>query len=115
MPAADSLSDVEAVSRAQNGDHGAFQVLVERYQGRAYRMASRVLRNEEAAKDAVQEAFIKAYGSLAKFEGRAKFYTWFYRLVLNQCLDMKRKDKPERFADFTDPATGAIKAVIEVA
>jgi RNA polymerase sigma-70 factor (ECF subfamily) len=63
-------------------------------------MASRVLRNEETAKDAVQEAFIKAYASLSKFEGRAKFYTWFYRLVLNQCLDMKRKDRPERFADF---------------
>lgn len=96
------MSDIEAVARAQEGDHSAFQILVERYQGRAYRMASRVLRNEETAKDAVQEAFIKAYGSLSKFEGRSKFYTWFYRLVMNQCLDMKRKDRPERFADFDE-------------
>ncbi len=96
------LSDADAVAEAQAGDQRAFQILVERYQGRAYRMATRVLRNEESAKDAVQEAFIKAYRSLGKFEGRAKFYTWFYRLLLNQCLDMKRKDRPERFADFED-------------
>lgn len=98
----DGLSDAEVVSRVRSGETDAFRLLVERYQARALGLARRVLRDDDAAKDAVQEAFLKAYRSLAKFEGRAKFYTWFYRLVLNQCLDMKRRAKPERFAEFED-------------
>jgi RNA polymerase sigma-70 factor (ECF subfamily) len=98
----DGLSDAEVVSRVLSGDSDAFRLLVERYQARALGLARRVLRDDDAARDAVQEAFLKAYRSLAKFEGRAKFYTWFYRLVLNQCLDMKRRAKPERFAEFED-------------
>ncbi|NNL86651.1 MAG: sigma-70 family RNA polymerase sigma factor [Myxococcales bacterium] len=96
------MSDAEVVSRVRSGETDAFRLLVERYQARALGLARRVLRDDDAAKDAVQEAFLKAYRSLAKFEGRAKFYTWFYRLVLNQCLDMKRRAKPERFAEFED-------------
>ena len=83
----------EAMRRARAGDHEAFRVLVERYQGRAYRLALRVLRDEEAARDAVQEAFVKAYTSLARFEGRSSFFTWLYRLVMNQCLDMRRRER----------------------
>ncbi len=94
--------DAEAVRRARQGDHEAFRVLVERYQGRAYRLASRVLRNEELARDAVQEAFLKAYSSLARFEGRSGFYTWLYRLVMNQCLDMLRRDRSDRHVDWED-------------
>ena len=71
-------------------------MLVERYQGRAYRLALRVLRDEEAARDAVQEAFVKAYTALARFEGRSSFFTWLYRLVMNQCLDARRRDKSGR-------------------
>jgi RNA polymerase sigma-70 factor (ECF subfamily) len=71
-------------------------VLVERYQGRLYRMALRVLRDEEAARDAVQEGFLKAYASLARFEERSSFYTWLYRLVMNQCIDMRRRERADR-------------------
>ncbi len=95
-------SDAEVVRRVRAGESDAFRVLVDRYQGRALGLARRVLRDEDAARDAVQEAFLKAYRSLGKFEGRAKFYTWFYRLVMNQCLDMKRRARPERFAEFED-------------
>ena len=98
----DGLSDAEVVLRVRSGESDVFRLLVERYQARALGLARRVLRDDDAARDAVQEAFLKAYRSLAKFEGRAKFYTWFYRLVLNQCLDMKRRAKPERFAEFED-------------
>lgn len=77
-------------------------MLVERYQGRAQRLALRVLRNEEAARDAVQEAFLKAYASLGRFEERAGFYTWFYRLVMNQCIDMRRREHAERRVEWED-------------
>lgn len=86
------LTDVEAVARARKGDHEAFRVLVERYQSRVLRLAVRILRDEEQARDAVQEVFIKVYGALGKFEGRSGFYTWLYRLAFNQCLDMRRRD-----------------------
>jgi len=101
-----SPPDEEVVARAQRGDHEAFRVLVERYQGRAYGLALRILRDEEKARDAVQDAFIKVYGSLRRFEGRSSFYTWLYRLVFNQCLDHKRKDKSGRHVEWEDERHG---------
>ena len=83
----------EIVARARGGDHEAFRTLVERYQGRAYRLALRVLGDEEQARDVVQEAFLKAYSALDRFEGRSRFYTWLYRLVFNLCIDAKRRDR----------------------
>jgi RNA polymerase sigma-70 factor (ECF subfamily) len=68
---------------------------VERYQGRAFGLALRVLRDEEQARDVVQDAFLKAYGSLGRFEGRSGFYTWLYRIVMNLCLDRKRRERSE--------------------
>jgi RNA polymerase sigma-70 factor (ECF subfamily) len=95
-------TDLEAVARATQGDHEAFRVLVERYQGRAYRLALRVMRDEEQAKDVVQEAFLKAYRSLDRFEGRSSFYTWFYRVVMNLCLDQKRRQPPGRQVEWDE-------------
>ena len=54
---------------------------------RAHRLALRVLRDEEQARDAVQDAFLKVYSNLARFEKRSSFFTWLYRLVKNVCLD----------------------------
>jgi len=96
------LPDVDAVARARRGDHEAFRVLVERYQGRVYRLALRILRDPEAARDAVQEGFLKAYGALDRFEGRSGFYTWLYRLVFNLCIDMKRRDRSGRHVEWDD-------------
>lgn len=98
----DGPSDLEVIQRVRNGEREAFRLLVERYQGRAYRLALRVLRDEEAARDAVQDAFVKAYSALARFEGRSSFFTWLYRLVMNQCLDAKRRDKSGREVAFEE-------------
>jgi len=95
-------SDLEVIQRVRNGESEAFRLLVERYQGRAYRLALRVLRDEESAKDAVQDAFMKAYSALGRFEGRSSFFTWFYRLVMNQCLDARRRDKSGRQVAFEE-------------
>ena len=95
-------SDEDAIRRAQAGDPDAYRVLVERYQGRAFRLALRVLKDEDAAQDAVQEAFLKAWNALPKFEGRARFFTWLYRLVMNQCLDQKRRDKSDRHTAYEE-------------
>jgi RNA polymerase sigma-70 factor (ECF subfamily) len=104
---APGAADAELVDKARAGDHQAFRVLVERYQGRVYGMALRVLRNDDAARDAVQDGFLKAYGALDRFEGRSSFYTWLYRIVMNQCLDRKRRDRSDREVEWNDEvATG---------
>jgi RNA polymerase sigma-70 factor (ECF subfamily) len=97
------------IQRVRNGDNEAFRLLVERYQGRAHRLALRVLRDEEAARDAVQDAFVKAYSALDRFEGRSSFFTWFYRLVMNQCLDARRRDKSRRQVAFEEGSDHALE------
>ena len=65
----------------------------------------------QQAKDAVQDAFLKVYRSLDRFEGRAGFYTWLYRIVMNQCLDRKRRDKSDREVEWNDEfAAGVLNA-----
>ncbi len=108
VPSRESLTDEEAVSRARNGDHQAFRVLVERWERRAHGLALRLLRNEEAARDAVQDAFVRVYAALPRFEGRSSFGTWLHRVVFNLCLDAKRRDRSARevaFDEATTPAT----------
>jgi RNA polymerase sigma-70 factor (ECF subfamily) len=77
-------------------------VLVERHQGRVYRLALRILRDEERARDAAQDAFLKAYRGLAGFEGRSSFYTWLYRLTFNLCIDLRRRDRSAREIEFDE-------------
>ena len=85
------LSDAEVVDKVRKGDSERFRVLVERYQTRAFHVAKRVLRSDEDAEEVVQEAFVKAFLSLDSFKGDSKFYTWFYRIVFNMSVDVKRK------------------------
>jgi RNA polymerase sigma-70 factor (ECF subfamily) len=86
------FSDVALVERAQDGDHSAFRELVERYQQKAYAVAFGYCRNREDALDRVQEAYVKAYRNLTRFQGTSSFYTWFYRILMNVCIDFSRKE-----------------------
>jgi RNA polymerase sigma factor (sigma-70 family) len=75
------------VSRAAEGDEEAFRKLVELYQDNVYGVALRMMRNAEAAADVAQDAFIKAFRGLGKFESRSRFATWLYRITVNVCYD----------------------------
>lgn len=84
----------EALCRSvANREPGAFDLLVERYQERAYRIAWSVVRDREDAKDCAQEAFIKLHESAGSFAGQSKFSTWFYRILVNCCLDSRRRGR----------------------
>ena len=87
------ISDEVLCDRVAKRDEAAFDQLVERYQGRAYRLAWSILRDAEEARDASQEAFVRLYQAAGSFGGRARFSTWFYRLLVNQCLDQRRKTR----------------------
>ncbi|MBK7199920.1 MAG: sigma-70 family RNA polymerase sigma factor [Anaerolineae bacterium] len=75
----------------------AFEVLVERYQGKVFGLSLRMMGSREEAEDQAQEIFVKVYRSLARFEGRSRFSTWLYRIAVNACLDAieKRRRRPQ--------------------
>jgi RNA polymerase sigma-70 factor (ECF subfamily) len=74
-------------------DDVAFELLVSRYQQRAYRLAWSILRDAEEARDVAQEVFVRLYQRADSFGGRARFSTWFYRLVVNLSLDHQRRGR----------------------
>lgn len=86
-------SDDELVISARQGDRRAFEELVQRHTRKAYHIAFDFTRDREEAKDLSQEAFLKAFTRLKSFDGRSSFYTWFYRILVNLCLDYKRRRK----------------------
>lgn len=91
----DDMPDHDLIKHIANGEQAAFSVIVYRYTDRYLAMAERVLSDREEAKDAVQDAFIKLWEKAHSFNAeKAKFSTWFYRIVLNRCLDKKRKKRP---------------------
>lgn len=86
-------SDEALCQRVAERDEAAFDLLVERYRGRAYRLAWSILRDPEDARDLSQEAFVRLYQTAGSFGGRARFATWFYRILVNLCLDHRRKHR----------------------
>ena len=82
--------DLNALKRK---DKGAFAQLVETQSDKIYRLALKMLANEQDAEDVLQETFIKAYKNIDTFEGRSKISTWLYRIALNESLMLLRKRK----------------------
>ena len=87
------LSDSVAVAQARAGDSGAFRVLVERHSRNLFRLAYRMTGHQQDAEDVVQETFLRAYRQLSKFDDRASFGTWLYRIAANCSLDLIRSRK----------------------
>ena len=98
-PAADEAgksrrdNDRELVKRAQKEDKEAFEELVRRHQARVFAVAGGILRNKEDVEDIAQQVFLKAYFSLKRFDQRAAFSTWLYKITVNECWDLLRKRK----------------------
>ncbi|MEI8258260.1 MAG: sigma-70 family RNA polymerase sigma factor [Deltaproteobacteria bacterium] len=83
--------DRELIVRAQGGDPSAFRRLVERHQRRAFSIALGLVRDEQDAREVVQEAFLRVHKGLASFEHGSSFFTWLYRIVTNLAIDLVRK------------------------
>jgi len=86
----DATEAAAVLARARQGDSDAFRALVERHSRTVFRLAFRMTGNEEDAEDVVQEAFLRAYRQLGRFESRANFGTWLYRIVANCSVDLMR-------------------------
>ncbi len=83
--------EVALLRRCQQGDGEAFRDLVERYQRRTYWIAFHMLGNYETAREISQEAFIRVFRNVARFDIRKNFYTWLYQIVVNLSIDRMRK------------------------
>jgi RNA polymerase sigma-70 factor (ECF subfamily) len=90
---AGTADDRELVSRAQAEDKEAFEELVRRHQHRVFAVAGGILRRREDVEDIAQQVFVKAYFSLKRFDQRAAFSTWLYKITVNECWDLLRKKK----------------------
>lgn len=86
--------DHALIRRAQEGDADAFRALVEAYERRAWRVARNMVPSDEDARDLAQEAFLRVFRSLDRFDFEHDFTTWLYRIVTNLCIDHLRKRRP---------------------
>jgi RNA polymerase sigma-70 factor, ECF subfamily len=93
--------DEELLALIQDGSQQAFSVLVQRHTERFYRLAYRYLHSKEAAEDVVQDAFVKLWENPRSWQAERnnKFTTWFYRVVVNLCLDWQKRKKPLELGD----------------
>ena len=100
-----SVDERQLVRRAQKGDKVAFETLVQRHQHRVFAAARGILKRQEDVEDIAQQVFVKAYFSLKRFDQRAAFSTWLYKITVNECWDVlrKRKARPLVYeADFSE-------------
>ena len=86
----DATEAAAVLARARQGDSDAFRALVETHSRQVFRLAFRMTGNEQDAEDVVQESFLRAYKQLGRFESRANFGTWLYRIVSNCSVDLMR-------------------------
>ena len=115
----DKDPDLVLVERFRNGDRAAFARLVERYQGPLYNAAYRVLGNAEDASDTTQVVFLRVAEKVGEYDPQYRFFSWIYRIALNESLNLKRRKQKEEpleeeaeiaDADSSDPEWQASEA-----
>ena len=108
------LSDWQLVQKCQAGDADAFQELVSRYHQKVFMVILGLLHNREDALEAAQETFFRAYRKIKSFQGGSSFYTWIYRIAVNNAIDAQRKQKRNPL-EFHEDIDGIFEARNEVA
>jgi len=107
-PTSPGIDDRTLVRLAQKGDKAAFELLVQRNQHRVFAVARGILKRHEDVEDVAQQVFVKAYFSLKRFDLRAAFSTWLYKITVNECWDLLRKKKARPLvyeSDFSEEQT----------
>src|SRR5689334_465193 len=107
----DGTEAAAVLARARQGDSDAFQALVERHSRSVFRLAYRMTGNEADAEDVVQESFLRAYRQLDRFEARANFGTWLYRIVANCSVDLMRAKQSRHDQSRGEPIDELDRAV----
>lgn len=92
---ADAPTDQQLMSQLKSGQTHALALLVERYQRKALSMAQRILGQRDMAEDAVQDSFLRVYQGARTYQPQAAFCTWFYRILVNLCIDRIRRQQKQ--------------------
>jgi len=106
-PETEALPDGEIVRAVLGGDHERYAVLVERYRDRYARYAARMLGSADAAEDAVQDAFVRAYDQLAQCKDPDKFVGWFFLILRNRCFAERRRNRTSAPLEAADAVAAA--------
>lgn len=112
-------SDLEIIDRIRGGDRDAYRLLVERYSRRVFRLAYRLTGHTDDADEVVQESFLRAYRQIHRYESRATFGTWIFRIASNYAIDVLRVRKryvmqrsdggPEETGDVEEPSKAPLQ------
>ena len=105
----DAIETAAVLARARQGDSDAFRALVEQHSRSVFRLAYRMTGNEQDAEDVVQESFLRAYRQLGRFESRANFGTWLYRIVSNCSVDLMRAKQSRHDMSRKDSLDDAVE------
>src|SRR5438477_11985474 len=97
-----NAADLELVRRIKRGDDEAFREMVDRYHARVYSLSYGVLRNAEDAEEATQDTFLTLYRKIGTFDESKKFFSWFYRVALNQAYSRARRRRPASTVPIED-------------
>lgn len=92
----------EQIQKVLRGDTNAFRYFIEKYRNMVYTLAISIVKDAQTAEEVTQDAFLKAYKSLDKFEHRAKFSTWLYKIVTNEGLKQIRKKQLKYVDDISE-------------
>jgi RNA polymerase sigma-70 factor (ECF subfamily) len=96
-------NEAELVEQSRQGDGNAFATLVNQYDRNIYRLALNITHNQQDAEDVLQDAFLKAYTNLHRFQGNSRFYTWLVRIAVNEALMKLRKRRGDRSVSLDEP------------
>ncbi len=93
------------MERAKTGDGSAFDEMTRRYSERAYSVAYQMLANHDDARDLVQDAFLEVFRTLERFNTQYRFSTWLYRILINKCINYRKREARRRMFYFSDYGT----------
>jgi RNA polymerase sigma-70 factor (ECF subfamily) len=106
------VEDAALVERCLGGDQRAFEALVQRHQRSLFTVAARMLGSRDDAADATQNAFVRVYQNLGSYDPRHRFFSWIYRILVNECLNTLRgRRETESPVDCIDTADGPLEAL----
>ncbi len=97
--------DETLVRGCLGGDDRAFETLLERYERKVFNGALRMVNNHDDARDITQSVFLKVYRNLGRFDDRYKFFSWIYRIMINESINFMRRQKPDDPVDERLPST----------
>jgi RNA polymerase sigma factor (sigma-70 family) len=94
--------DYEIIQRILSDERDAYLKLIDKYKDKGLSLAKSILKNKEDAEEALQDSFIRAFGSLKIFEWKSSFSTWFYRILVNQCKTRLSKKMKHYYSSIND-------------